>query len=88
MTQGLKTICARCHGEAFLVLGVSAPMTMPGQEEPLHAYQVQLLSPVSGDDYEAQDTGLSATRTRQEAGPINVLSRLGIAHVTAAGEIV
>jgi hypothetical protein len=50
MTKGTKILCAHCQTEVSLVLGFSAPMTMPGQEEPTHFYQVKLLNPVSEDN--------------------------------------
>lgn len=49
MTTGANTWCARCHAKVSLVLGFSAPMTMPGQEEPACVSVVKLLDPVSDD---------------------------------------
>jgi hypothetical protein len=47
MRKGTKKICSHCQTEVALILGFSAPMTMPGQEEPTFVKEVQLLEPFS-----------------------------------------
>jgi hypothetical protein len=96
MTRGLKILCARCHGEVSLVLGFSAPMTMPGHEEPKHDYHVQLINPVDDDNKSGPQNTVSSSstevtdsdplnpsplRTENKSLKINILSTLGLVHI-------
>ncbi|KAL2871753.1 uncharacterized protein BJX67DRAFT_342942 [Aspergillus lucknowensis] len=47
MINGMTAICSHCQTKVELALGFSAPMTMPGQEEPTYVKEVQLLEPLS-----------------------------------------